>query len=155
MRVFQSKATGDNIVRTQQHFGPECDINVMVARYKKTGKIGGENPKTPPQYVDTIVYNQKSFEEAFEEVKKIEETFKVLPAAVRAQFNNNPARLLAFLENPANRRAGEQLGLLEPKKEAEKQKSTSSPLDVTGTTDTKAEKPAKRVKKTTTVEESE
>lgn len=161
MRVFQSKKTGDRIVKTQQHFGPECDINVLVARYKKTGKIGGDNPKTPPQYIDTTAYTEKSFEDSFNEVKQIQERFNTLPANIRAQFNNNPARLLAFLEDKRNYAAGVQMGLLEPpkrpKKEAENQpekaKSTNSSLDVIGTSDTNTQKQGKRVKKTTTVEE--
>nr|WAE43532.1 MAG: internal scaffolding protein [Microviridae sp.] len=158
-RVFQTRSTGDKIVRTQQHFGPECDINVMVARYKKTGKMGGENPETPPQYVDTTAFTEKSFEESFEEVQKMQQTFNQLPAAIRAQFNHNPARLLAFLENPANRQAGIQLGLLEPPKrpktEAQNQKSTSHPLDVTGTSDTNPPKKGSHSKKTTTIIEEE
>jgi hypothetical protein len=37
-----------------------------------------------------------------------------LPADIRTQFDNNPANLIGFLNNPANKTEAEKLGLLKP-----------------------------------------
>ena len=39
--------------------------------------------------------------------------FESLPSSIRRRFNNDPAELVKFLEDPANREEAEKLGLIE------------------------------------------
>lgn len=99
--------------RTKQAFKDECDINQIMARYKKTGAIThyaryqGEYGFAPA--VD--------FREALETVRRGGEMFSELPADVRRRFDNDPAKFLEFVQEPANAAEMADLGLREPKRD--------------------------------------
>ena len=42
-----------------------------------------------------------------------QDEFEALPAQIRARFDNDPAKLIEFLENSENRPEAEELGLVE------------------------------------------
>lgn len=96
---------------TQQQYKDECNPNVVIQKYNRTGELGRIR-STQPIYVDCTAFN---FEEARERVARIEETFMEMPAMVRRRFNHDPKNLLAFLEDPKNREEAERLGLVEKK----------------------------------------
>lgn len=99
---------------TQQHCKDECDINYILKRYEDTGSWSGDlrQPTRTFQYGD---YTEiPDFIEAQNIIIEGREAFESLPARLRKRFNNNPADLLQFLSDPANRDECIELGLIEP-----------------------------------------
>jgi len=80
--------------RTKQANRSETDINLMVARYKKTGIFTNLNPREP-KYGDFS--ESIALEDAFNRVAQANRDFMQLPAAVRALANNDPVMLLEML----------------------------------------------------------
>jgi len=80
--------------RTKQANRNETDINLMVARYKKTGIFQNLNPREP-KYGDFS--EAVTLEEAFNRTQEAQRSFMELPAQVRALANNDPVTLLHML----------------------------------------------------------
>lgn len=72
---------------TKDSFKEECDINVIMARYKRTGALP-QNYRHPV-YAD--VSEVPSYMEALEVVRQAEEAFYSLPAETRLECANDPA----------------------------------------------------------------
>lgn len=96
--------------RTKQSFKAECDINQIMARYQKTGVIDFTQ-KHEPQYGDCTGLE---FQRAMQVVIDARAMFEDLPSSVRSRFANDPARLLDFVHEPANREEAIKLGLVTP-----------------------------------------
>lgn len=96
--------------RTKQSFKNECDVNLLMARYMKTGILGDGLEPPPPRYMD--VSDSMDFQDAMNFVAEATGQFYELPATLRARFNNNPGELLSFLDNPYNLQEGIALGLI-------------------------------------------
>ncbi len=92
----------------QQHFKEECDINTILQKFSITGVL----PETPlsPRYGDFSGIGD--YHTALNRVIAAQEEFEALPAQIRARFNNDPAQLIEFLDNDANRPEAEELGLV-------------------------------------------
>lgn len=86
----------------------EVDINNIVKKYRATGEL----PLTakPGFYGD--VSAMPDYRQAMDIVRSADEAFSALPARVRAEFMNDPAVMLRFLENPENRDRAIELGLV-------------------------------------------
>lgn len=89
-------ATGDfEPTKTQQNQAEEADINTIVNRFLKTGTL--PQIDMPPL--------QGDFEEAFdlqtslELVHKANQSFMALPANVRSEFGNDPAKFVAYCDH--------------------------------------------------------
>jgi len=95
--------------RTKQQFKDECDVNLLMARYLKTGILDGSDPSSA-RYMD--VSAPFSFHEAMNFVAEAQGQFYDLPATIRTRFGNDPGELLAFLDNPYNRQEAIALGLV-------------------------------------------
>ncbi|QXP44314.1 MAG: internal scaffolding protein [Arizlama microvirus] len=93
---------------TQQSFRDECDINEIVRRFGLTGDL--------PQNVQMPISGDfraiTDFQSAMETVTKAQHEFMSLPASIRDRFANDPARLIGFLEDDANRDEAIKLGLV-------------------------------------------
>lgn len=101
-------ATKDNPGRTIQSEAEGCDINKMMATFQRTGEIP---PATKiPQYGDFS--NAVDFMEAKQLVIDAELMFNSLPANIRTRFQNQPAQLLAFMNDANNKEEAEKLGLV-------------------------------------------
>ncbi len=110
--------------RTKQSFQEETDINTIMARFVKTGMLEFVN-KHNPQYGDV---SNVDFQTSMETVAKSREMFADLPAKIRDRFNNDPAELLEFLDNPENKEEAVLLGLAKPAPKApEKEKEPTPP----------------------------
>lgn len=96
--------------RTKQSFKDECDINLIMARYMKTGVLDFVT-KHAPQYRDVTGLD---YQAAMQQVAKAQSMFMDLPSAIRSRFENNPALFLDFVQDPANEAEMHQLGLLRP-----------------------------------------
>jgi len=93
---------------TQQHFKDECDINNILRQFNVTG-ILPENALSPRYGDFTGVVDYHS---ALNQVIAAEDEFMSLPAELRARFQNDPAQLIAFLENAENKNEAIELGLV-------------------------------------------
>lgn len=116
--------------RTKQEFKEECDLNVLMKRYERTGvlptaRIGN------PMYVDAA--DLPSYQESLKIVRDAHESFEALPSRVRAQFENNPEAFVAFAADPANKDQLREWGLGKP------QEPRPAPLDVRVIADPSAE----------------
>ena len=93
----------------QQHFKEECDINTILQKFNISG-ILPENPLSP-RYGDFTGIGD--YHSAMNRVIAAQEEFDGLPATIRARFDNDPAKLIEFLDDSNNRREAEELGLVE------------------------------------------
>jgi phage internal scaffolding protein len=93
----------------QQHFKEECDINTILQKFSITGLL----PESPlsPRYGDFSGISD--YHTALNRVIAAQDEFEALPAQIRARFDNDPAKLIEFLDNDANRPEAEDLGLVE------------------------------------------
>lgn len=94
---------------TEQHHKDDCDINVVLRRYMKTGVL--------PEAARGGVYGDftasaSDFREAMNVITEARERFEALPSEVRERFSNSPEKLLAFLDDPENRTEAIKLGLV-------------------------------------------
>ena len=98
---------------TKQEFKDECDINVLMKRYQKTG-LFPQHPGQSPRYVSNI--GAPDFLEAQNLVIKAREEFMALNAELRKRFDNDPAKFYAFVNDEKNADELVQLGLREAPK---------------------------------------
>ncbi len=95
--------------RTKQSHKDECDINIVMARYVKTGNL---------EHIATAMPRYGDFSEvpdlhtATNQVNEATELFMELPSEIRSRFNNNPAELLDFLADANNKPEAVKLGLV-------------------------------------------
>ncbi len=92
----------------QQQFAEECDINTIVKRFGLTGELP-ENPRLPLSGDFTGIGD---FQSAMNVVRAAEEAFMEFPAELRAEFGNDPGRMLEFVHNEKNRDKAIELGLI-------------------------------------------
>lgn len=96
--------------RTKQSFKNECDINVIMSRYQRTGTFDFVN-RLPPQYADVTGHD---YQQAMDLVANARSAFEDLPSRIRSRFENDPAQLLDFVHDDANHQEALELGLLKP-----------------------------------------
>jgi phage internal scaffolding protein len=97
---------GDSM--TKQSFKRECDINVLLAKYRKTGFLD-HLAKHQGQYAD--LPDGQSYHEAMNMILDAQESFMQLPSEVRNMFKNDPREFLDFVDDPANAEKLQDLGL--------------------------------------------
>lgn len=85
---------------TVESYQEEVDLNRMVKRF------GIGDGAIPPAAVDPRHYGDFSevpdFRQAWDQVKLAENRFLELPADIRSKFDNDPVRLITYLEDPKN-----------------------------------------------------
>ena len=93
---------------SQQHFKDECDINNILRQFNITGLL----PEAPlsPRYGDFTGISD--YHSALNQVIAAEDEFMALPAQIRSRFENDPAKLIDFLENAENKDEAIKLGLV-------------------------------------------
>lgn len=109
--------------RTIQSAKKECDINEIMANWKRTGVISHGQTQAP-RYDDLTVV-AGDYHTATNEILAADEAFMALPAAVRKSFHNNPGELLDNLEEPATLEILHDAGLLNPEREKPKDEKLS------------------------------
>lgn len=98
---------------TRQEMKDECDINLLLKRYRDHGvppamRVG------EPRYLDCS--EVPDFREAMDIVINAEQAFMQLPADVRKQLDNDPAKFLVFAQDPENLEQMRKWGLAPPEK---------------------------------------
>lgn len=109
--------------RTRQSFKEECDINNIMARFSRTGVLDFVN-RLEPRYGDVTGLD---YQQAMDVVATARSMFEDLPSALRARFENDPAQLLDFMADPANRDEAVKLGL-SPRPESDARGDVATPL---------------------------
>ena len=93
-----------------QHFKEECDINTILQKFNVTGIL----PEAPlsPRYGDFSGIGD--YHTTLNRVMAAKDEFASLPAQIRARFENDPYKLIEFLDDETNREEAVQLGLVDP-----------------------------------------
>ena len=101
--------TGEEIHSlTNQSFKDETDINTIVSRFGLTGEL----PEAIHMPLSGDFTEAKSFEETMNLQAQAMQQFMLLPATLRERFNNDPGRLINFLEDDNNREEAIKLGIV-------------------------------------------
>ena len=85
---------------TDQDQNLDTDINVIVARYRKTGVLPEIKTSTALQYFDTT--QVPSFQDAQNRLANAKTMFEQLPAQLRFYMDNDFTKAEAFFKDPRN-----------------------------------------------------
>lgn len=107
-RRIQSVPEG--VSMTQQHMGPETDINNIVSKYLRTGTLGNPSATRQAIFGDFTAIDYMDMQNA---IADIDQQFASLSSKIRRRFNNSAYQLVRFIENPDNRDEAVKLGILE------------------------------------------
>lgn len=118
---------------TKQSHKQECDINVIMGKYQKTGVIN-HLKNYGPEYGE---YSAIDFQEAMQLIASGKSMFEELPSQARKYFNNDPSEFMRAFQNGGNEETFRELGLLGPKPVPENQDEQN-----TTTTDSTSESSA-------------
>lgn len=95
---------------THQSFAEDADINVLAKRF------GLDKATMPVAPIDPRYYGDFSdvpdLRTALDLVRDAENRFMDLPAPLRAKFDNSPAKMWRFVNDPDNAHEAVRLGLL-------------------------------------------
>lgn len=97
---------------TNQSDANETNINLIVAKYLKTGMIP-QVSKLQPLYGDFTQIG--SYTDALETIRAAQDAFMEVPAKIREQFGNDPARFIEYVHDPKNIDQLRAWGLANPK----------------------------------------
>lgn len=97
--------------RTKQEFKDECDLNVLMRKYEKTGVLP-TGRMSAPRYVDA--FDLPSYQESLQIMADAERAFMSLPARVRGEFDNDPEKFVAFAQDEKNVDKLREWGLAKP-----------------------------------------
>lgn len=101
--------------RTRQEFKDECDVNLIMARFQKTGQWPPRDAAAPV-YLD--VSGAPDLMTALQVMSDADQAFMSLPARVRAEFENDPLKFVAFAADENNLDQLRDWGLAKPKEAA-------------------------------------
>ncbi len=93
VRVYTENTEKD---LADQSFKKDCDVNTVIARFKKTGQIT-HLAKSAGVYADVSTITDLS--SAIEQVQKASEAFDTLPADLRKKLNNDPVEFLRYIQD--------------------------------------------------------
>lgn len=96
--------------RTHQEFKDECDVNLIIPKYDRTGLLTHLN-EAVAQYGDYSEVNE--FQESMNLVITATENFMQIPSNIRQMFNNDPGQFFEFATDPKNNEKMIELGLAE------------------------------------------
>ncbi|WNK14170.1 MAG: internal scaffolding protein [Microvirus sp.] len=94
--------------RTKQAFKDECDINILMAKYLKTGLMEHVN-QALPQFEDVTSLDYQNAQNLIADAMSM---FEDIPSKIRNRFDNDPGKLLDWVHNPANAVEAAELGFL-------------------------------------------
>lgn len=111
--IAASNASGlhcEDATLAQQQFKDECDINNIMQKFGMTGLL----PQAPLEATYGDFSGVYDYHTALNAIIASEEQFNALPAQLRARFDNDPAKLMEFMDNDSNREEAVKLGLVNP-----------------------------------------
>lgn len=96
--------------KVQQQHKDETDINHMVRRFHKAG-VSPQGLDPNAQYLDNTRIGD--YTEMLNQVTHINQQFNKLPSKFRTQFENQPAKMLKYLNDPENLEEAFESGLID------------------------------------------
>jgi hypothetical protein len=93
---------------TEQAHKNECDMNVILRDYQRTGFI--KHAKEHEGRYDDV--SAVDFQQAMITVANVKSMFEELPANFRKEFENNPSNFLAFAQDPNNGPMMQEMGII-------------------------------------------
>jgi phage internal scaffolding protein len=93
---------------TKQQFAEEVDINNKIKKYVQTGEL----PNMRYGFYGDVS-NLPDYKTAFDMVADAQDAFMELPSEIRAKFNNDPGKVIEFLNDPKNLDEAVRLGIVE------------------------------------------
>lgn len=99
---------GNPVYFTEQHHKKETDIDYILKKYDKTGLIT-HIQKFEGTFGDVTGIEFQAMQQKVANAKSM---FNSLPVKIRNRFENDPAKLLKFMDDPNNRAEGIELGLI-------------------------------------------
>lgn len=85
--------------RTKQEFREDCDVNVIIRRFTKSGLLPNPN-NAVPQFVDAA--SLPDLQTLMQIMIEAEKAFMSLPAQVRKEFDNNAIQFVEFATKAEN-----------------------------------------------------
>lgn len=83
---------------TEQSHLEQCDINIILADYSRTGFMRHAK-ENQGRYDDVTSYD---FQKSMETVANVKSMFEGLPSAIRNEFGHDPNNFLNYVQNPQN-----------------------------------------------------
>lgn len=111
--------------KTQIQFQKQCNVNEIIAKFKKTGSVTHIRNREAGVYADLT--ELPSLQEAHAIVRVAHEAFEAVPSHIRAKFNNDPQQFIDFLRDPKNDQEAISLGLKNKPKETPQQPEVPKP----------------------------
>jgi len=119
---------------TKQEFLKDCDINNIIARCVKSGL------PPPTVAVEALVgvdlTNISSYQDCLNRIAAMHQSFYQLDPKIRSEFDNDPGKLLAFIDDDSNYDRAVELGLIDSSKKSIPAASQTAPVTATPTTTT-------------------
>lgn len=112
-RRVQTKITG--VSRTLQEPALDADIHNIMKKYVHT-----HGPIPMPKILETVndFSDAADYQESLNRLIEAQEAFNSLPATTRADFQNNPANLISFLNDEKNYDKALEYGFISPEAHA-------------------------------------
>ena len=124
-RKYSFQTTGESL--TQQQFKDECDVNNIMAKYKKTGLVTHLS-KHKGEFGDFS--SVTDYQTSLARLEQAHESFQQLPSELRSKFHNDPKNLIEFLADPKNDEDAIKYGLkIKPTEEISIQKQMEQALE--------------------------
>lgn len=108
--LFDPENNEKDISLTQQQFAFECDINNIV-KLQIPPRVN-----TKPPLFDTV-FSPDIYESALNTIADAQSKFEELPSDLRQKFDNDPKKLLAFIDDESNYEKAVEYGLIASKVE--------------------------------------
>lgn len=88
-----------DVSRTRQEFKDESDINTIITLFGL-----GENPVAAQKWVSNVDITDavNDYQTALNQIIAADRQFSSLPARIRSQFENNPAKFVDFVSDSGN-----------------------------------------------------
>lgn len=102
----------DAPMMTKQSFQKECNINEIMSKFDKTGLLEHLN-NHQGDYGNFLGF--EDYHTSVNRVIEANEAFMTIPAAVRAKFQNDPAKFMEFAQNEENTDELIEMGLANPR----------------------------------------
>jgi phage internal scaffolding protein len=120
-KVMKRKANGSKRVmtvndapsKTDQSWAKDADVNTIVEKFRKTGKI--ELAKAN-QGVYADIAQISDLSNAYDQVKRADEAFMTIPSEIRNKLGNDPKNLVPYLNDPKNKAEAMEYGLIKDDK---------------------------------------
>jgi phage internal scaffolding protein len=108
-RGYRVQTTPVGESRTNQSFKDQCDVNLIIAKYRKTGEITHVRNVAQGSYMDCA--SVPEFQEAQNIIARANSLFADVPANIRAHFDHSPEKFFAFLQDDKNAEEAIKMGL--------------------------------------------